>query len=111
MFARAIVKEGVNEQAILIPQQGVMRNPKGEPYALVVNGAGKVGMKMLTLEREIGNQWLVTAGLATGDQVIVEGLQVLQMLRPGTPVTVKAEPFKVGGTPPAGTQQPTAVAK
>jgi len=111
MFVRAVVKEGVNAQAILIPQQGVMRNPKGEPYALVVNGAGKVGMKMLTLEREIGNQWLVTAGLATGDQVIVEGLQVLQMLRPGTPVTVKAEPFKVGGTPPAGTQQPTAVAK
>lgn len=111
MFVRALVKEGVNEQAILIPQQGVLRNPKGEPYAMVVDGAGKVGMKMLTLEREIGGQWLVTAGLATGDRVIVEGLQVLQMLRPGTPVTVKAEPFKAGGTPPAGAQQPTATAK
>jgi membrane fusion protein (multidrug efflux system) len=111
MFVRALVKEGVNEQAILIPQQGVLRNPKGEPYAMVVDGAGKVGMKMLTLEREIGDQWLVTAGLATGDRVIVEGLQVLQMLRPGTPVTVKAEPFKAGSTPPAGAQQPTATAK
>ena len=68
-------------------------------------------MKMLTLEREIGDQWLVTAGLATGDRVIVEGLQVLQMLRPGTPVTVKTAPFKEGGTPPAGAQQPTSAAK
>ncbi len=111
MFVRALVKEGVNEQAILIPQQGVLRNPKGEPYAMIVDGAGKVGMKMLTLEREMGDQWLVTAGLATGDRVIVEGLQVLQMLRPGTPVTVKAEPFKAGGTPPASAPQPTAAAK
>ena len=112
MFVRAIVKEGANEQAILIPQQAVLRNPKGEPYAMVVDGAGKVGMKMLTLEREIGNQWLVTAGLATGDRVIVEGLQVLQMLRPGTPVTVKAEPFKAGSPPPpASAPQAAAAAK
>lgn len=112
MFVRAIVKEGANEQAILIPQQAVLRNPKGEPYAMVVDGAGKVGMKMLTLEREIGNQWLVTAGLATGDRVIVEGLQVLQMLRPGTPVTVKAELFKTGSPPPpASAPQAAAAAK
>ena len=71
MFVRALVKEGVNEQAILVPQQGVLRNPKGEPYAMVVDGAGKVDMKMLTLEREIGDKWLVTAGLAAGDRVIV----------------------------------------
>jgi membrane fusion protein (multidrug efflux system) len=50
---------------------------------------------MLTLEREVKDQWLVASGLAAGDKVIVEGLQVLQMLRPGTPVTVKATPFGV----------------
>ncbi len=104
MFVRVVVKEGVEEEAILVPQQGVLRNPKGEPYAFVVDNEGKVGMKMLTLEREIGDQWLVSAGLAAGDRVIVEGLHILQRLRPGTPVTVKAEPFQSGATPPAGTQ-------
>jgi membrane fusion protein (multidrug efflux system) len=64
-------------------------------------------MKMLTLEREIGDHWLVTAGLAAGDRVIVEGVQILQMLRPGTPVTVKAEPFKASAAPPAGAQAAT----
>jgi membrane fusion protein (multidrug efflux system) len=54
MFVRALVKEGVNEQAILVPQQGVLRNPKGEPYAMVVDGAGKCYIKMLTLDRQIG---------------------------------------------------------
>ncbi|WP_298311710.1 efflux RND transporter periplasmic adaptor subunit [Propionivibrio sp.] len=112
MFVRALVKEGVNEQAILVPQQGVLRNPKGEPYAMVVDGAGKVDMKMLTLEREIGDKWLVTAGLAAGDRVIVEGVQILQMLRPGVSVTVKAEPFKEGGSPPpAAVSQPATAAK
>ncbi len=106
MFVRALVKEGVNKQAILVPQQAVMRNPKGEPYAMVVGGEGKVGMRMLTLEREIRDQWLVASGLTAGDRVIVEGLQVLQMLRPGTPVTVKATPFAaaesgLAKTPPA----------
>lgn len=99
MFVRAVVTEGVNQQAILIPQQGVMRKPKGEPYALIVDGAGKVETRMLTLEREIGGQWLVAAGLAVGDRVIVEGLQTLQMLRPGTAVTVKATPFQAAGAP------------
>jgi membrane fusion protein (multidrug efflux system) len=107
MFVRATVEEGALEEALLVPQQGVLRNPKGEPYAFVVDQEGKVGMKMLTLEREIGDHWLVTAGLAAGDRVIVEGVQILQMLRPGTPVTVKAEPFEAGAAPPAGAQAAT----
>lgn len=103
MFVRALVKEGVNEQAILVPQQAVMRNPKGEPYAMVVGSDGKVDMHMLTLEREVKDQWLVASGLAAGDRVIVEGLQVLQMLRPGTPVTVKTTPFVAAESGPAKT--------
>ena len=112
MFVRAEIKEGANEQAIAVPQQGVMRNAKGEPYAFVANAEDKVEMRMLTLEREIGDQWLVTAGLKAGDRVIVEGLQTLQMLRPGTPVTVKATPFTPAGAPsPAKTDAPVAAAK
>ena len=62
MFVRAVVQEGIAEQAILVPQQGVSRNPKGEPIALVVDEAGKVQQRMLTLNRAIGDQWLVSSG-------------------------------------------------
>ena len=88
MFVQTIIKEGVNEQAILIPQQGVARDPKGNPYALLVDAEGKAAFRPLVLDRAIGDKWLVTAGLAPGDKLIVEGLL---MLRPGTPV--QATPF------------------
>ncbi len=88
MFVQAEIKEGVNEQAILLPQQGVSRDPKGNPYALVLDAESKAGFRPLTLDRAIGDKWLVAAGVAPGDQVIVEGLT---MLRPGT--TVNATPF------------------
>ncbi len=88
MFVRAIINEGVKEQAILIPQQGVSRDPRGNPFALVVDAQSKATFRPLTLDRAIGDKWLVSSGLAPGDQVIVEGLL---MLRPGTPVT--AAPF------------------
>jgi membrane fusion protein (multidrug efflux system) len=88
MFIRAVVQEGVAEQAILVPQQGVSRTPKGEPIALVVDEAGKVQQRMLTLDRAIGDQWLVTAGLSAGERVIVEGML---NVRPGT--AVQAVPF------------------
>ena len=94
MFVRAAVKEGANEKAILIPQQSVVRDPKGNPLALIVNAAGTVELRPLTLDRAIGDQWLVTAGLNLGDQVIVEGLQ---KVRPGA--AVKAVPFEVANKP------------
>ena len=85
MFVRAVVKEGVVEQAILVTQSGVSRDQKGEPFAWVVDKSGKAAMRMLTIDRAIGDKWLVSSGLAAGDRVIVEGLQ---HLRPGVPVTV-----------------------
>ena len=87
MFVKAVIKEGVNEQAVLVSQQGVARDTKGNPYALLVDAENKVVKRQLTLDRSIGNQWLVASGLASGDRVIVDGAQ---MLRPGT--VVKATP-------------------
>jgi len=94
MFVRTVVKEGVNEQGILIPQQAVSRDPKGNPLALIVNASGVVEQRMLTLDRAIGNQWLVTSGLLPGDRLIAEGMQKVQ---PGVPVT--AVPFDDGRKP------------
>jgi len=88
MFVQAVIKEGVNEQVILVPQQGVARDRKGNPFAMIVDAGGKAQQRMLTLDRAIGDKWLVSAGLAPGDRVIVEGMQ---MVRPGT--VVKAGPF------------------
>jgi len=83
MFVRAVVKEGILEQAVLIPQQAVFRDPKGNPFALIVDPEGKVGQRVLTLDRALGDKWLVSAGLAPGDHVIVEGTQ---RVRPGASV-------------------------
>ncbi len=83
MFVRARVEEAVDDNAILIPQQAVVRDPKGSPMAFLVGDDGAVQVRMLTLDRTVGDKWLVTAGLAPGDRVIVEGLQ---KVRPGVPV-------------------------
>jgi membrane fusion protein (multidrug efflux system) len=88
MFVRAVLEEGVNEQALLVPQQGVSRDPKGNPLALTVDAEGKVQQRVIAVVRTIGDKWLVSDGLAPGDRVIVEGVQ---KVRPG--MTVKAVPF------------------
>jgi membrane fusion protein (multidrug efflux system) len=84
-FVRTVVQEGVVAQAVLVPQQGVTRDPKGDPIALIVDAAGKVQQRMLVLDRAIGDKWLVSSGLAPGDCLIVEGQQ---KVRPGAAVKV-----------------------
>jgi len=88
MFVRAILEEGVNEQAILVPQRGVTRNPAGNAMVMVVGAEEKVEPRMIKVVRTVGDNWLVSEGLKSGDRVILEGLQ---KARPGTPV--KAVPF------------------
>lgn len=83
MFVRASVQEGIAEQAILVSQQGVSRNLKGEAIALVVDEAGTVERRLLRLDRAIGNRWLVSEGLCPGDRLIVEGML---KVRPGMAV-------------------------
>jgi len=85
MFVRAIIEEGVNENAILIPQQAVSRDTKGNPQALVVNNKDVVELRSLTVDRAVGDQWLVSSGLSAGERVIIEGVQ---KVRPGATVKV-----------------------
>jgi len=99
MFVRAVVQEGIADKAILAPQQGVSRNPKGEPIALIVDENGTVQQRRLTLERAIGDHWLVTSGLSGGERLIVEGML---KVRPG--ITVKVVPFESGKAEPKGGQ-------
>jgi membrane fusion protein (multidrug efflux system) len=101
MFVRAVMKEGVHQQAILIPQQAVSRDPKGNPVALIVDAGDKVRQRELALDRAIGDQWLVLSGLAPGDRLIVEGLQ---KVRPGVTASVVAiESNTLAGSAQPGT--------
>jgi membrane fusion protein (multidrug efflux system) len=82
-YVRATISEGVLRNALLAPQRGVTRDPKGNATAMVVGKDGKVELRNVTTARSVGDEWLVTAGLAAGDRVIVEGLQ---KIGPGMPV-------------------------
>ena len=86
MFVRAKLEEGVNPNAILVPQQGVTRNPRGDATALVVGKDNKVESRNLTTGAAIGNKWLVTEGLQPGDRVIISGLQ---KVKPGVQVNAQ----------------------
>lgn len=91
MYVRAKIEEGVKQKAILIPQQAVSRDSKGNPVTHLVDAAGKVKQQQISTDRALGNKWLVSNGLKEGDLVVVEGIQGVLMAPPGTPV--KTVPF------------------
>jgi len=108
MFVRTVLQEGINAQAILIPQQAVQRDPKGNPFTLIVEAGDKVGARPLVLDRAMGDRWLVASGLAPGDRVIIEGIQ---KAKPGAPVKVVAPGASgenKGGEPPKPSPAPAA---
>ncbi|WP_297843813.1 efflux RND transporter periplasmic adaptor subunit [Pseudomonas sp.] len=83
MFVHAQLQAGVNSAAILVPQQGITRDLKGSPTALIVNADNKVELRQLTASTTTGSDWLVDSGLKPGDRVITEGLQYV---KPGAEV-------------------------
>lgn len=86
MYVRAMLNAGTDPLAIMIPQKAVTRNSKGDAVAMVVNDQGLVEARSVTTAEVVDHQWRITAGLAAGDKLIVEGLQ---KIRPGAPVTPK----------------------
>jgi len=109
MFVRAVLVEGTQANAILVPQRAVSRNEKGEATALVVGQDGKIAPRPLVTSRTIGADWLVTGGLKPGDKVVMEGAQNLQ---PGT--AVKTAPYSdkaPAQAPVQGAAAPAAQAK
>lgn len=87
MFVHAVLESGINEQALLVPQQAVTYDAKGQPTALVVGTNEQVELRVLQVNRSIGNQWLVSGGLKAGERVITEGLQ---KVHPGSVVKIAA---------------------
>jgi len=93
MFVHARMEQGVNDQAMLVPQQGVTRDPKGQATALVVGADNKVSQRVIQASSTFGDQWVVVGGLAEGERVIVAGTQKVQ---PG--MTVRTVPAAVKTT-------------
>jgi membrane fusion protein (multidrug efflux system) len=92
MFVRASIEEGVNDKALLVPQQGVTHDPSGHATALVVGSDNKVELRIIQASRTSGANWVVDGGLKDGERVIVSGVQKVQ---PGTLVrTVDASAAK-----------------
>jgi len=103
MFVRAVLEEGVNDSGLLVPQQGVTRNARGDATALVLGADGKVELHTLEVGEAVGNQWVVKSGLKAGDQLIVEGLQ---KVKPGAdaqaaPPTAAAPAVSAASATPA----------
>ncbi|NTX35517.1 efflux RND transporter periplasmic adaptor subunit [Myxococcus sp. CA033] len=92
MYVRALVGNGLRQQGLLVPQQGIARDPKGNATALVVGKDGKVEPRVVQANRTVGDRWLVDSGLVEGDRVIIEGLQKIQ---PGMPVQATEAPSTV----------------
>jgi membrane fusion protein (multidrug efflux system) len=85
MFVHARLVAGVKSEAILAPQQGITRTPRGNATALVVNADDVVELRQVKATRTVGSRWLISEGLNPGDRLITEGLQ---FIKPGATVRV-----------------------
>ncbi len=83
LFVRVEAPQGIVQNGILAPQQGITRDPKGDATALVIGPGNKVVQRTVTAAQAIGDKWLITAGLNPGDRLIVEGVD---QAVPGKPV-------------------------
>jgi membrane fusion protein (multidrug efflux system) len=93
MFAHVRLEQAMDNAAITVPQRGVTYGPSGEPTVMLVNTNDEVVQQPVAVRSAEGNQWIITAGLKTGDRVVVSGLQKIQ---PG--MKVKPVPFAAGAT-------------
>ncbi|MBV6321224.1 efflux RND transporter periplasmic adaptor subunit [Duganella violaceipulchra] len=97
MYVRARLDQGVNDAAITVPQQAVVRSPDGSSV-LIVGADNKVLAQPVTATANDGQNWVVSSGLKGGERIVVEGFQ---KAKPGA--TVNPQPWKgpVGTTPAA----------
>jgi len=87
LFVRARVEQGTRDNAILIPQQALVRNPDGSAAVWVVGADNHVAPRPVAVGTAVGDKWLVETGLEAGDRVVTAGLQ---KIRPGAEVSIAA---------------------
>ncbi len=93
MFARGVLEQAVDSQAITVPQRAVSVGAGGIASVMVVGAENKVAPRVVKLGQATGNKWIINDGLKSGETIVVEGLQKAQ---PG--MAVKPVPFSPTGT-------------
>jgi len=94
LFVSARVTIERRDNAILAPQRGISRNPRGEAQAVVVDADGNTELRTVITSSAIGSDWLIESGLDAGERIVVAGLQKFQ---PGDRVhPVAHEPSDTG---------------
>lgn len=102
MFARAVVCQGVDKEAILVPQEALIVGAAGKATAFVLAEDNSVQVRQVLLEDMVGDKFSVKSGLKPGDRLVSDGLiQIGMMLRRG-PVTIVSMPYEA---PLSGTQE------
>lgn len=101
MFVRGIATLAMKNNALVVPQQAVTRDPRGQANAYVIGEGDKIEPRQLTITHAVGTNWITDSGLKAGDRVVMDGFQ---RIRPG--VIVTPTPFQ----PPAAAA-PAAPAK
>ena len=95
MYVRVRLQQGIDEKALLVPQQALQRTADGLSSLMIVK-EGKVHVVPVTTGAGVNGQWIINKGLSAGDVVIVEGFQ---KVRPGS--AVQAMPWQAAGGKPA----------
>ncbi|OYQ72757.1 efflux RND transporter periplasmic adaptor subunit [Wohlfahrtiimonas sp. G9077] len=80
MFVRSIVDQGIQKDAIQIPQKAIYRDPKGQAFVIVVGQGNIAEVRPVEIEHANGNNWLISQGLKAGEQVVIEGIQQVQSM-------------------------------
>jgi len=110
MFVHEQIEEGVNERGLLVPQRAITHNARGEATTMVVGANNTVSARVVKTERAIGDQWLVSDGVAAGDRVIVVGLQRLgsgvAVVKPTEVSPDQLNSGRVASTNPTGVEGP-----
>jgi membrane fusion protein, multidrug efflux system len=106
MYVRARLSQATAQNAILAPQQGVSRDPRGNATVYLVGPGNKAVLRTIQANLTVGDKWLVTSGLASGDKVIVEGLNNLKPNQPVRPVPAGSAPRPPPGAKHSGAARP-----
>jgi membrane fusion protein (multidrug efflux system) len=91
MFVKAIVQGAIDTKAFLLPQQAVSRDSKANPIITLVQEDNSLKKQMVTIERAIGNKWLVTNGINSNDKIVIEGLNKINEKSKVNPVDVSSK--------------------
>ena len=91
MFVKATIQGAIDTKAFLLPQQAVLRDSKANPIVTLLQEDNSIKKQMITIERAIGNKWLVTNGISNNDKIIIEGLNKINEKTKVNPVDVSGK--------------------